>query len=418
MKTIRFTLLLAALAAALVLPTAAQDAEHLTVLHTFSGGGGAGDPGTQLVEDSAGNFYGSTLWDSGYAGCSRVGCSAVYRLSPQGSGWTYTVLYEFSGNRQGSEPTQLVLDAAGNLYGELIVGGTFGAGSIFELSPTTSGPWTYTNLYTFTGGTDGQYPVGGLVFDGSGNLYGATAYGGAEEGGQGAVFKLSPNGSGGWTESVIYSVSVTANHPTGPLVFDGSGNLYGVWDGADGVLGGVFELKPSSGGWTFVSLYSFTGSSDGETPEAGVVRDAAGNLYGTTTYGGAHHLGTVYELSPNSGGGYTFNLLYTFAGGNGGGNSFNPVTLDASGTLFGSALGGADNWGVVFELSPSSSGWTYGLVHTFTGGADGGYPGGLIFDAAGNLYGTAVYGAKPGCLNNSGCGTIFKLSSTAPVGHE
>ena len=257
-----------------------------------------------------------------------------------------------------------------------------------------------------------------MGFDGSGNLYGATAYGGAEEGGQGAVFKLSPNGSGGWTESVIYSVSVTANHPTGPLVFDGSGNLYGVWDGADGVLGGVFELKPSSGGWTFVSLHSFTGSSDGETPEAGVVRDGAGNLYGTTTYGGAHHLGTVYELSPNSGGGYTFNLLYTFAGGNGGGNSFNPLTLDSSGNLFGSALGGAHNWGVVFELSPSSSGWTYGLVHTFTGGADGGQPGGLIFDAAGNLYGTAVYGAKPGCLNNGGCGTIFKLSSTAPVGHE
>ncbi|MFZ0318786.1 MAG: choice-of-anchor tandem repeat GloVer-containing protein [Candidatus Sulfotelmatobacter sp.] len=416
MRTLQFTLMLAAITAVVVLPMAAQDAEHFTVLHTFTGGGGAGDPGSQLVEDSAGNFYGSTFWDGNHEVCAEVGCGVVYRVSPDGSSWRYTVLYEFSENGEGAEPTQLVLDAAGNLYGELSSGGAFDAGSVFELSPTSSGPWTYTNLYTFTGGADGNLPSGGLVFDGVGNLYGATAFGGSEEGGMGAVFKLAPNGSGGWTESVIYSSSVTNDHPTGPLIFDGAGNLYGVWDGEDGDVGGVFELKPGSGGWTFASLYSFGGGNDGATPEAGVVRDAAGNLYGTTAYGGAHNDGTVYELSPNVGG-YAFTVLHTFAGGNGGANSFNPVILDASGNLFGTALGGADNWGVMFELSPSSSGWTYGLVHTFTGGPDGGYASGLIFDLAGNLYGAAAYGARAGCLNDSGCGTVFKLSSTVAAGH-
>jgi hypothetical protein len=424
MKTIRFTLSGAALVAAFILSAAAQDARHLTVLHTFSGGKGTGDPGG-LVQDAAGNFYGTTFWGGNFHGCGGSGCGVAYRLSPQGSGWAYTVLYEFSGD-QGAEPSQLTLDAAGNLYGEFSAGGPDDVGGVFELSPTTSGPWKFTTLYSFSieangEAPNGEIPVGGLLFDSAGNLYGATAYGGTVDGGLGTVFELSPNGSGGWNESVIWSVSQTFTHPNG-IVFDSAGNLYGASAGGNGPVGGVFELKPNgSGGWTSVSLYTFTnGSSDGYTPQGAITLDSAGNVYGSTIQGGGappHDYGTIYQLSPNSSGGYTFNLLYTFVGGNAGALDYNGVIPDSSGNLFGAALDGADNWGVVFELSPSSSGWTYGLVHTFTGGPDGGYPD-LALDAGGNLYGTAPYGAKPGCENDSGCGVVFKLSAPAPAGHR
>jgi uncharacterized repeat protein (TIGR03803 family) len=422
MKTIRLTLLGAGLVCALILSAAAQEARHLTVIHTFTGGTGTGDPGW-LVEDAAGNFYGATSYGGNFHACGGSGCGGVYRLSPHGGGWTYTVLYEFSG-LQGTEPSHLTLDAAGNIYGEFSAGGPDDVGGIFELSPTGSGPWKFTTLYSFSieengEAPNGEIPVGGLVVDSAGNLYGATAYGGAGAG-LGTVFKLSPNGSGGWIYSVIYSIIDSPfSHPNG-VVFDNAGNLYGASAGGDGSLGGVFELKPSGGGWTFVSLYSFPNEgSNGFLPQGPITLDNAGKIYGSTVQGGGappHDYGTIYELSPNSSGGYDFNVLYTFVGGNAGALDYGGVVVDSSGNLFGTALDGADNWGVVFELSPSSSGWTYGLVRTFTGGADGGYPAGLILDAAGNLYGTAVYGAAPGCANDSGCGNVFKLSAPGPAG--
>lgn len=417
----KFTLAIFALAITLAPGAGAQDGRHIKLLHPFSATT-TGNPESALLQDSAGNFYGTTFWGGRLSQCGGDGCGSVYRLSPNGSGgWIYSVLYEFA-TAQGTEPGNLVMDSAGNLYGELTTSEAGGAGSIFELSPTASGPWTYTNLYTFTGESNGEfpngeYPVDGLTFDASGNLYGLTAYGGTQNGGVGTMFKLSPNGSGGWTFSSQYSFDSTFAHPNGPLIFDADGNAYGTFLEPDGGSGGVFELTPGAGGWTVASLYRFTGGSDGGAPNAGVIRDALGNLYGTTTEGGAHRgQGTLFELSPEVGGGYSFSVLYGFTESTG--PSYPPLVMDSSGNLYGSTVDGASSWGAVYELSPSDSGWTFGPVHVFTGGADGGFPGSLTLDSAGNIYGSTAYGAKAGCVNDSGCGTVFELAAPAPVHHN
>jgi uncharacterized repeat protein (TIGR03803 family) len=417
MKSIYCTLKPAVLLAALTLATMVHANDKLTVLHAFQGGTtGTGNPAFQLAADSAGNLYGTTFWGGNFAGCKNQGCGVVYRLSPNGSQWTYTVLYKFPGYTGGTEPYNVILDSAGNLYGELAQGGTFGNGLVFELSPTTSGPWKFTSLYEFTGGTDGGLPNGGLVFDAAGNLYGATHYGGKGSG-AGTVFELSPASGGGWTETVLYDFfsgqCFGTYNPNAGVVFDAAGNLYGTSAGGNGA---VYELKAGSGGRTCVLLYAFQGI-DGAVPEAGVTLDAAGNIYGTTVAGGVNSAGTVFELSPNSSGSYTFNLVFAFNGSSGQ-NPYYPVLVDASGDIYGAALYGTSNWGVVFKLSHAAGGWTYGLLHTFTGAADGGYPNGLIFDSAGNLYGVANYGAKAGCINQSGCGTVFKLSPATAVEHR
>jgi uncharacterized repeat protein (TIGR03803 family) len=414
MQTKRFSLPLFVLTLTLCIAAAAQDSRHLKVLHTFSAPTTANPDA--LVQDSAGNFYGTTSWGGRLAQCGGDGCGGVFRLSPNGSGWTYTVLYEFAKN-QGAEPGSLVIDSAGNLYGVFAEGGTYDAGVVFELSPTTSGPWTYTNLYTFTGDADGENPNGFLAWDGSGNLYGMTDFGGALEGpyGYGTVFELSPNGSGGWNFSTQYSFDSISGHPSGALVFDEDGNAYGVSTEANSQgPGGVFELSPGAGGWTLTSLYKFTSGSSGELPEGGLIRDALGNLYGTTITGGQFGNGTVFELSPEAGGGYNFTVVYSLNKADG--KSYEPVVMDSSGNLFGSTVYGAAQWGMIYELSPSDSGWKFGLVHEFSGGADGGFAGGLTLDSTGNIYGPAAYGANAGCVNNSGCGTVFELAAPAPLG--
>lgn len=417
-----FAGLLTTLTAFSALPAAAQDTRHISIIHTFAGGHTTGNPtGDPLTADSAGNLYGVTFWGGNFHGCSDMGCGVAYRLTPAtGGGYTTSILYKFPGGTQGAEPSHLTLDAAGNLYGVLSSGGLYGGGAVFELSPTSSGPWTFTTLYSFPINSNfeypnGELPTGGVIFDSAGNMYGTTAYGGTFAGGLGTVYEMSPNGSGGWNQTVLYSMEYTATHPNGPLTFDAAGNLYGTSAGGDGENGVVFKLTPvTGGGWTYSTIYSFTGGSDGSAPEAGLTLDAAGNLYGTTATGGAlHNSGTVFELSPTSGGAYTFNLVYTFQGLENSGNSYFPVTLDSSGNLYGSANGGPTDHGYVFELSPSASGWTFGLVHGFTGGADGQQPGALILDSTGALYGTTAYGATPGCINDSGCGTVFKLAAPA-----
>jgi uncharacterized repeat protein (TIGR03803 family) len=384
--------------------------ERLAVLHSFAGGAASGNPAFQLVEDSSGNLYGTTFWGGNMAACEKQGCGVAYRLSPNGNAWKYTELFRFVAKTQGTEPTNLILDAAGNLYGELSEGGADGSGSVFELSPTTSGPWTYTTLYAFTGGSDGQLPNGGLVFDAAGNLYGTTHYGGNPTS-EGVVFKLSPQAGGGWTESVIWNFpnNSTGYYPNAGLIFDAAGNLYGTTAGGNG---GVFKLTEGSSGWSGSSLYAFTGGSDGAIPEAGLTIDASGNLYGTTIQAGVDGKGTVFELSPNGSGGYTFDAIHAFNGHFGGVGSYYGLAIDPSGNLFGATNGGKNNDGVIFELSNSSGTWDYSVLHTFQG-TDGQQPNTLILDAAGNLYGVANYGDVAGCINASGCGDVFKLSQVA-----
>ena len=274
------------------------------------------------------------------------------------------------------------------------------------------GAWAasgYKVLYKFTGGIDGSQPSAGLIFDTSGNPYGTTTAGGAS--GNGTVFKLTKNSDGSWTESVLYSFAggTDGATPYAAVTFDGSGKLCGTtYSGGAFSAGTVFQLAPNSDGtWTESVLHSFTGGSDGEDPQSGVIFDPSGNLYGTTTYGGASGVGVVYKLTPNSDGTWTESVLHIFTGGKDGGKpALGNLTFDPSGNLYGTTeYGGGYGWGVVYKLTPNSDGtWTESVLHTFTGGKDAMFPmGTLIFDSAGNLYGTAGG-------TNANYGNVFKLT--------
>ena len=286
-------------------------------------------------------------------------------------------------------------------------------------------------LHGFTGGSDGGDPYGGLIFDGAGNLYGTTFYGGntdfCDETGCGSVFKLSPASGGGYTEAVLYSFAGGSDGEElwAGLIFDSAGNLYGTTSGGGntntgscGVLGcgTVFKLSPASGGgYTETVLYRFAGGSDGALPQAGLIFDSAGNLYGTTSQGGnSGYYGTVFRLAPASGGGYTETVLYSFANGSGGYGPQGGLIFDSAGNLYGTALAGgitssncAQDCGTVFKLSPASGGgYSYTVLYSFTGGSDGGNPlAGLIFDSAGNLYSTASM------INGNAEGTVFEIGT-------
>ena len=247
-----------------------------TVVYPFAVNPDGANPAYgDLIFDQAGNIFGTTG-----TGGNNDGNGTVYELTPSGSGWTESVLYRFSGNDGSNPQGGLILDNAGSLYGTTYRGGGFGGGTIFELTPSGSG-WTEKVLYNFRTGTDGGAPIAGLIFDPSGNLYGATTDGGP--GGAGTVFKLTPSG-GSWTYSLLYSLAALSQcGPWGTLVMDGAGNLYGttLCTGTHG-FGSVFELTPSGPPWTYTSLHDFTDGSDGGRPISNVVIDpVSGNLYGT-----------------------------------------------------------------------------------------------------------------------------------------
>ena len=294
------------------------------VLYSFNLNGTDGVwPAANLIFDRSGNLY-STTWGGGEYeyNCDNgvPGCGTVFELSPTaGGGWTEQVLWNFGNGTDGTNPEAgLIFDAAGNLYGTTVNGGTYdncsygGCGTVFELTPTAGGGWTEQVLHNFGNGTDGAYVYGGLIFDAAGNLYGTASGGGTYTsclGGCGMVFELTSTGGGGWTETVLYSFGngTDASAPTASLIFDRSGNLYGTteWGGTyDNCIppygcGTVFELKRTAGGgWTEQVLHNFGNGADGTDPFAGLIFDAAGNLYGTTEGGGTYGVGTVFELTP------------------------------------------------------------------------------------------------------------------------
>jgi uncharacterized repeat protein (TIGR03803 family) len=258
------------------------------------------------------------------------------------------------------------------------------------LSSTAWAQATEQVIYTFTGGNDGGFANGGMVIDSQGNLYGTTCQGGLNGGG--TLFKLTPNTNGTWTEQVLYNFSDFSGYcPQSNLVFDSKGNLYATtYGGGANFQGTIFELvKQTNGTFAGQVLYNFTGGSDGGMPEAGVIVDGAGNLFGTTLAGGSLGFGTVFELVPGTGGTWSEKVLYTFNGGSDAGEPFGPVILDSNGNLYGTATkGGAHDYGVIFELSPGANGvWTEKIIHSFTGGTGGICPfSGVVFDKAGNLY--------------------------------
>ena len=234
------------------------------------------------------------MYGTASIGGDSNGDGVVYEATRSGSNWTQQAIYTFGGAPDGSHPYNgVIFDNGGNLYGTTTGGGSSGNGMVFKLTPSGGG-WTETILYNFTGGSDGGFPVSGLIFDGQGNLYGATASGGS--GGGGTVFQLSPNGSS-WNFNLVYSFSGTAQcGPWGSLNFDSNGNLWGttLCDGASGD-GNVFELTGGTGAYS--SIYDFTGGNDGAQPYARPVFDKSGNVYGTASLAGQHNAGTVWEIT-------------------------------------------------------------------------------------------------------------------------
>jgi uncharacterized repeat protein (TIGR03803 family) len=353
------------------------------VIHNFTNQGSDGaTPYGGPVLDKQGNLYGAT-----YLG-GLFGGGSVYRLSPSGSEWTYTSLYSFKNIPDGSGPGfgTLVIGADRALFGTTEGGGYFGtAWAVCDC------PKREYVLHSFGMGTDGAQPIGGLVIDPKGNLYGTTSEFGAN--GFGNVFELSPSGNK-VKETILYSFTAD-NDPINPaagVTLDAKGNIFGTASlgGANG-LGAVYELTPSASGWTETILHNFQGDSDGANPVGGVVIDKAGNVFGTTFDGGINGGGTIYELSPSSSG-WTFTTIYSLIGGYSG--PYNKLTLDGKGNIYGfTNSAGLNGLGSIFKLSPGTGGWNFTDLYDFVGGNDGGLPyGSVAVDANGNVFGTAVVG--------------------------
>jgi uncharacterized repeat protein (TIGR03803 family) len=367
--SIGMTAVLAAVAVCLFMTGARAAAQTETVLYGFGSSTtyAYGDnPFSNLIFDAAGNLYSTT---SG-GGANPDAYGTVFELSPSGGGsWTPKVLADF-GVSSGSPNGGVIFDAAGNLYGVTVGGGAYQGGVVYELMPQAGGGWTEKWLHQFGQGTDGKAAIGNLAFDSAGNLYGVTIQGGTY--GQGTVYELIPQAGGLWAEKILHNFSNTGADGASPeagVILDSSGNVYGTTlsGGANkGHTGGsyagtVFELMPAGGEWTEKILYSFPQSRyDAAGPFASLIFDAAGNLYGTTSSGGQYFSnGTVFELSPNAGGTWTETILHSFG-------------YDSS---------------------------------------DGVGPyGNLIMDSTGSLYGTTSQGGKYGCLCSFIGGTVFKLT--------
>src|ERR1035438_7834120 len=342
-----------------------------TVLYSFTGGADGGYPNAGVIRYSAGNLYGTTT----AGGASNWG--VVYKLDPAGN---YTVLYSFTGGENGGGPyAGVIRDPAGNLYGTTSDGGAASVGVVYKLNAAGQ----ETVLHTFTGGADGSFPNAGVIRDSSGNLYGTTSSGGTAN--AGVVYTLDAAGR----ETVLYSFTGGADgsFPYAGVIRDSAGNLYGTTlVGGPAELGEVFELD-AAGNETV--LFSFPGPTDGEWPTAGVIRDPAGNLYGTTEYGGRANAGVVYKV--NTAG--REKVLYSFTGGADGSFPYAGVIRDSAGNLYGTTLvGGPAELGEGFEVDAAGN---ETVLFSFPGPTDGEWPtAGVIRDPAGNLYGTTEYGGR------------------------
>jgi uncharacterized repeat protein (TIGR03803 family) len=395
-------------------------AQTESVLYSFQGGLDGAQPVAGLI-DKAGNLFGTT----GFGG--STGSGTVFELSPPsipGGSWTETVLYSFQSGTDGAFPfSALIADPAGNLYGTTLAGGSVCAicGTVFKLSKR-GGVWSETVLYNF-GFIDGANPFGKLLRDNDGTLYGTTYSGGDYD--AGTVYKLSPPDKprGAWTEKVLYSFTggIDGAQPIGDVIQDPLGRLYGTASAGGAGFGVVFQLHPDpkAKSWSEKVLYSFTGANDGATPYGGVAVDGWGNLVGAASLGGdpscaGGGCGTVYQLTAPRipGGSWSEHTLYAFTGGLDGAQPLGKPIIDGKGKIFGTtsvdgvAFPCYPSCGTVYELMPPSHGgtWTETTLYDFGSGSDGSAPqSGLVFGKGGILYGTTLGGG------DFGVGTVFGI---------
>ena len=426
-QTKLLTLLLWILSASCLGRSALGAVPQETVLYSFAGAPADGSlPNVGVAADKAGNLYGTTQ----YGG--TTGNGTIFKLSPpstKGGQWTESVLYNFQGGADGFSPYATpVLDPSGNLYGTTMMGGANNLGIIYQLSPppVSGGAWTETILHPFGGGADGAYPSGNLILDVKGNLYGTTQHGGNESGncglGCGTVFEMTPplSKGGAWNESILYSFIGYASSatqgdgafPQAALLMDRAGNLYGttVRGGANpacwGGCGTVFRLHPASGSWTEIVLHRFTGGADGSQPLSSLVL-SNGILFGTTYLGGTAGGGTVFELTPASGA-WTLTPIYEFGVVASAGYIAGPgVAFDLHGNLYGITLGNLQHNSTLFELTPpatSGGTWSEATLYTFSGTAGGAGPNGVLLVRGNTIVGTTIVGGS------SQNGTVYELT--------
>lgn len=376
-----------------------------TVLYNFNGSTGGGDPAADLVADASGKLYGTTVIGGAYS------CGTVFNLSPAKTPpWNESLLYSFDCYGSGKNPYGgVAFGAGGNLNGTTVSGGNacngYGCGVVFQLAGSSE-----TVLHPFTGGEDGSGPGGGVAIDKAGNLYGTTPDGGADS--LGVVYRVAA-GHGGSHETVLHSFTGGADGSIGSLgrlLVDSSGNLFGVTEeggaGSDGV---VFEMSHRKGHWEFTTLYAFTGSPDAASPYGGLVADSAGNLFGTTYYGGSGNAGAVFELVRNGNGHYSERVLYSFKGGSDGSNPTSTLVFGASHELYGTTSNGggtcgtySDGCGVVFALDLKGN--KERVIHSFGSANDGSHPYyGLLRGKKNVFYGTTAVGGS------FGAGVVFEV---------
>lgn len=369
-------------------------------VYAFRGGSDGSKLWAGLMAGASGNLYGTT-GEGGGGACESNGCGTVFVLTPHG---VENVLYAFQGGSDGSAPQGgVVLDGAGNIYGTTGLGGSNNDGTVFELSANG----TKSVLYAFQGANDGNSPIGNLVMDGAGNLYGVTNLGGNSPicgtDGCGTVFKVTPSGE----ESVLHTFQAGSDgaEPLAGLVRDSNGNLYGTAsDGGNAPscenagCGVVYEIAPDG---TETILYTFQGyPTDGEAPEGTLILDSSGNIYGTTEAGGSAGYGTVFKLAPNG----AETVLYSFKSGNDGGLPSAGVIMDHALNLYGTTWTGGNvskgRSGTVFEVTAKGQ---EKILYAFDG-HHGRHPqASLLLGAHGKLYGTTAEGGKG---NN---GVVFEL---------
>jgi uncharacterized repeat protein (TIGR03803 family) len=414
----------------------AQSTPQETLIYLFQGGADGANPNGGLIIDDQGSFYGVTK------GGGAANAGTVFRLAaPEKTqtAWRKTTLYSFGSGADGVSPNEsLIFDHRGSLYGVTTGGGAAGAGAVFQLSPPEKGQaaWTETILWSFAGGADGAGPLGGLIFDTKGALYGVTAQGGAAN--AGTVFQLAPpeKRQTAWTKTTLYSFGGGADgaDPQGSLIFDHRGSLYGVtYSGGAAGGGTVYQLAPPEmrqTAWTETVLLSFAGGTSGATvgagPRGGLIFDTKGALYGGTSWqpsSSAWGFGMVYQLSPPAKGqtGWNESVLSWMSVVDGDhASSTGSLIFDTKGNLYGTSLrfGYEPFGGTVYQLSPPTKGqtaWTPTVLHHFSGGnnplnsGDGAVPSaGLTFGQRGALYGITYYGGLYG--SPDGYGTVFQIS--------